>query len=70
MDWSAAGAEEWTGARVGRHDNGRLSEDSFALGCRGKAPAAGELRAAFSGLEILVDVEGGGEAGLVARSAG
>lgn len=34
-----------------------------------RAPA-GELRAAFSGLEILVDVEGGGEAGLVARSAG
>lgn len=33
--------------------------------------AAGELRAAFAGLEVLVDVEGDGEAGLVARlSAG
>ncbi|MGI5130734.1 class I SAM-dependent methyltransferase [Pseudonocardia sp. CA-107938] len=34
-----------------------------------RAPA-GELRAAFAGLDVLVDVEQDGEAGLVARSAG
>ena len=30
----------------------------------------GELRAAFAGLDVLVDVEGDGEASLVARAAG